>query len=141
MDEEEGVLGLLEEHELPRPEAGDLPTEFRADTPTRARHQYYAVAQILTDHVELELHRLAAEQVLERHVANRRDAGRSRHHLEKARHHLRRDPGLLAKKRDAPNVLARRGGNGDERLLRTLRPGDLPEPGGRAENLEALDDL
>jgi hypothetical protein len=74
LDFEEVVLGVIEQHELtaapPTHHASDLAAELSADRAAGARHQHDGALQIGADAVELHLHGLAAEHVLDLHLAH-----------------------------------------------------------------------
>ena len=67
---------MVEQHDPARPHARDLAAQLRADRAARARHEHRLPGQVGAHPVELHLHRLAAEHVLDAHLAHlARDRG------------------------------------------------------------------
>src|SRR6185437_11309394 len=66
MDLEQRVLEALDEHEPGWPEAAYLPAQLRADAAARTGHEHDAATDTRADDLFVEMHRLAAEQVLDR---------------------------------------------------------------------------
>ena len=69
VDPEEVVLGVVEDDQQLRPHPGDLADQLGADRAAGARHQHDLVLDVGADPVELHLHRLAAEDVLDLDLA------------------------------------------------------------------------
>ena len=69
VDLEEVVLGVVEHHQQPRLDLGDLAAELGADRAAGAGDEDDAVAQVGADAVELAHDRLAAEHVLDLDLA------------------------------------------------------------------------
>ena len=67
IDLEEVVLGVVEHHEEPRPNPGDLADQLRADRAARAGDEDDLVLHVGADPVELHPDRLTAEDVLHLH--------------------------------------------------------------------------
>ena len=64
------VLRHVEDHEPLRPVRRDLAAELRADRPAAARHEHGLAAQERPDARIFQLHRRAAEQILDLHLAH-----------------------------------------------------------------------
>ena len=113
LDREEVVLGVVEQHDPVRLDARDLTAQLRADRAPGAGHEHGAPRQIGADALELHVHRLAAEHVLDAHLAHlareraaglqQLEHGRQRAHRDRARAALAHDP------------CARRAGGGRDR--------------------------
>ncbi len=73
VDLEERKLGALDEQELRRLEPGDLARQLRADRAARAGDHDPLAGQEVPDLLLVEVDRLAAEEVLDLHVADARD--------------------------------------------------------------------
>ena len=69
VDLEEVVLGVVEHHQQARLDLGDLAAELGADRAAGAGDEDDAVAQVGADPVELADDRVAAEHVLDPHLA------------------------------------------------------------------------
>ena len=69
VDLEEVVLGVVEHHQQPRADAGDLAAELGADRAAGAGDEDDPVAQVGADPVELDHDRVAAEHVLDLDLA------------------------------------------------------------------------
>ena len=69
VDPEEVVLGVVEDDQELRAHPGDLANQLRADRAAGAGHQDDLLLHVGADPVELHLHRLAAEDVLDLHLA------------------------------------------------------------------------
>ena len=69
VDLEEVVLGVVEHHQQPRADAGDLAAELGADRAAGAGDEDDAVAQVGADPVQLDHDRVAAEHVLDLDLA------------------------------------------------------------------------
>src|SRR6185503_13571061 len=65
LDLEQAVLGVIDHHEQARVHARDLPAQLRADRAARAGDENGPVVQVRAGGPDLELHRLAAEDVLD----------------------------------------------------------------------------
>ena len=64
LDLEEAGLAVVDENESSRAHAGDLAAELRADRAAGAGHEHDLVREVARDRVEVDLHRLAPEEVL-----------------------------------------------------------------------------
>ena len=65
LDLEERRLGVVDEHELRRPDAGDLAAELGADRAAGAGDEHDLAREVVGDRREVDLDRLAAEHVLD----------------------------------------------------------------------------
>ena len=65
LDLEQVVLGVVEHHQEPRADPGDLATELRTDRSACPGHQDDLVLQVGTHALELDHHGVAAEDVLD----------------------------------------------------------------------------
>ena len=72
LDREQVRLGVVDQHQRGRAEASDLAHELGADRAAGAGHQHAAAGHVRADLGQVEAHRLAAEQVLDLHVAQSR---------------------------------------------------------------------
>ena len=70
LDAEEVVLGVVDEHEPPRRDARDLAAQLGADRAAGAGDHDDLAAEVAADAVELHAHRLAAQDVLDLHLAH-----------------------------------------------------------------------
>ena len=70
LDLEQVVLGVVEQHDLARSDARDLTAQLRADRAAGARHEHGLLGQVGAHAIELHVHRLAAEHVLDAHLAH-----------------------------------------------------------------------
>src|SRR6185437_5883291 len=68
-DLEQVVLGVVDEHELARPHAGDLAAQLRPDRAAGAGDHDDLAGQVGADALELLADRLAAEHVLDANLA------------------------------------------------------------------------
>ena len=71
LNEVERTLGPVDQHQPQRMKAGDLPRQLGADRTARAGHYDDLPRELGRDALEIELHRLAAEQVFGLDVADR----------------------------------------------------------------------
>ncbi len=70
LDREEVVLGVVDEDHAVRLDAGDLAAELRADRAAGAGHEDDLAGQVGADPLELHVDGLAAEDVLDAHLAH-----------------------------------------------------------------------
>ena len=78
LDLEQRGLGVVEEHELRRCDPGDLAAELRSDRAARARDEHHLACQVARDRSEVDLDRLAPENVLDLDRTELRARGRRR---------------------------------------------------------------
>ena len=71
-DLEQVVLGVVEQHEPARAHARDLAAELGADRAAGARDHHAAAGQVAARRLDLHPHGLAAEHVLDAHLADLR---------------------------------------------------------------------
>ncbi len=68
----QGELAVFQQHDALRPVTRDLAAQFRADGPAGAGDQHHLLAQPFAQPRGVELHRVAAEQVVELDIADLR---------------------------------------------------------------------
>ena len=96
-DAEQVVLGVVDEHELARGHAGDLPAQLGADRAAGAGDQDHLAGQVGADALELHPHGLAPEDVLDADLAQLAgDPQLARAVLEELEHGRRRAHGDAA---------------------------------------------
>ena len=139
VDLEEVVLGVVEHHQQPRLDAGDLAAELGADRAAGAGDEDDAVAQVGADPVELDDDRVAAEHVLDLDLAQllvELDAAAQQ--LEDGRQGADADLALAAGGDDLGRAAcpAPRGSRSRPRRARSRR-GSCSISLGRAEHLQA----
>ena len=113
LDREEVVLGVVEQHDPVRLHAGDLAAQLRADRAAGAGHEHGLPGEVGADALELHLHRLAAEHVLDAHLAHL--AGERAASLEQLEHGRQRAHGYPARAALAHDSRARRARGGGDR--------------------------
>ena len=101
LDREEVVLGVIEQHDPVGLDARDLAAQLRADRAAGAGHEHRLARQVGADALELHVHGLAAEHVLDAHLAHlpgeraarlqQLEHGRQRAHGDRARAALAHD--------------------------------------------------
>ena len=97
LDLEEVVLGVVEQDEPARRDARDLARELLADRAAGAGDEHDLAVEVRADAVELHAHRLAAEDVLDLHVAHLADGvAAGLQQLEDRRQRAHRDAALAA---------------------------------------------
>ena len=137
VDLEEVVLGVVEHHQQPRLDPGDLAAELGADRAAGAGDEDDAVAQVGADAVELAHDRVAAEHVLDPHLAQllvELDAAAQQ--LEHGRQGADADLALAAGGDDPGAHGPGRRGDRDHDLVGLGLVEDLGDLLGRAEHLE-----
>ena len=65
LDLEERRLGVVEQDQLRRPDAGDLAAELRADRSSGAGDEHDLACEVVGDRREVDVDRLAPEHVLD----------------------------------------------------------------------------
>ena len=143
-DLEQVVLGVVDEHQPPRIDPGDLAAQLRADRAAGAGDEHDLAGQVGPDPLELHPHRLAAEDVLDPDLAQLPgDAQLTRavgQQLEHGRGGADRDPALAAGGDDAAAQRAGRRRDRDHDLVGlelVEDPGQIRRRG-RAEHLEPV---
>src|SRR5439155_14686478 len=119
LDREEIVLGVAEQHEPVRLHAGDLAAELRADRAPRAGHEHDLAGEVGAYTLELDVHGLASEHVLDpnlAHLARERPARLQQ--LEHGRQRAHGDRAGTALAHYASARRARGRGDGDDHLIR-----------------------
>ena len=134
LDAEEVLLGVVDEHEPPRRHARDLAAQLGADRAAGAGDHDHLAAEVAADAVELHAHGLAAEDVLDLHLAHlAHDLARAGlQQLEDRRQRAHRDPALARRAHHARAQRARRRRDGDGDLVGLGLVEDAPELVGRA---------
>ena len=121
LDLEEVVLGVVDEHDLVRLHARDLAAQLRADRAAGARHEHRLARQVGAHPLQLHLHRLAAEHILDAHLAHlpreRAAAAAGLQQLEHGRQRPHRDAPRTALAHDARARGPGGGGNRDDHLV------------------------
>ena len=137
VDLEEVVLGLVDEDEQPRPHPRDLARELGADRAPRTGDEDDLVAQVGADGVELHPHGLAAEHVLDLHLAELLgELDASPQQLEDGGQRADADAALAAGGDDLAADRSRGRGDRDHHLLRLQLLEDAAELLGAAEHLD-----
>ena len=96
-DAVEVVLGQVQDRELGGAEACDLAAQFRTDRTAAAGDQHALAGEAAANRVPLQLHRIAAEQVLDRDFLQFVELGASGHHVVESRHGAERQARGFAK--------------------------------------------
>jgi hypothetical protein len=118
LDREEVVLGVVEQDYAVGLDSGDLAAELRADRAARARDQHDLTGQIGADALELHVHGLAAQDVLDAHLAHL--PGERAACLEQLEDRWQcpdRDASLAALTHDSGSRRARCGGDRDDHFV------------------------
>ena len=140
VDLEERELGALDEEELRRLEAGDLPGELGADRASGAGDHDALAGEERPDLRLVEVDRLAAEEVFDLDVANARDVHLALQHVVEARDDADADLDLPAEPDQPEDLLARDLRDRDHDLLDAELADEARKVLRRAENLDAVDD-
>jgi hypothetical protein len=107
VDLEEGRLGVVDHDEAGRTEPGKLAAELRADRASGAGHHHDLGADVTGDSFEVDLDRLAAEDVLDLYWAElRRQIAVAADELRQPRQRLHRQAGGARRLDDPPAHLA-----------------------------------
>ena len=139
-DLEQAVLGVLDQHEPLGADARDLAAELRADRAAGARHEHHLPAEVGADAIDLHAHRLAAEDVLDLHLAHlAQQVDAAREQLEDGGERPDRDAALAARGHDLLAQDARRRGNRDDHLVRLGPVEHARELRGQALHLDAAE--
>jgi hypothetical protein len=138
LDLEERRLRRVDEHEPRRLHARDLAAELGADRTAGARDEHGLPGEVRGDGGQVDLDRLAAEDVLDLHGADLgREAEVAGDQLVQARQRLHWHA-LGARHLDDPTTkLARRGGDRDQHLVGPVVAQDVRQVVGRAEHAHA----
>ena len=129
---------MVEQDQELRAHAGDLAAQLGADRAAGAGHEDDLVLEVGADAVELHDHRLAAEHVLDPHLAEL--AGQlhaASQELEDGRQRSDRYVALAASRDDLGAKHARGRGDRDHHLVGSPAIQDLPDLVGGAEDLHA----
>ncbi len=108
---------MAEDDQFGRPAADDLAAQLGADGAARAGHQHAPAADQRGDLLRVGMHRLAAQQVFDLHVAQLADAGRAAQQLIHAGDDAGAHAGLLADVHDLADGRTRGAGHGDDDLV------------------------
>jgi len=140
LDLEQGRLALVDEDQPLGPEAGDLAAELGADRAAGAGDEHRLVLEIRSARVEIDVDRLAAEDVLDLHRPDlRREVGLAGDQLVQPRQRLDRHV-VLPRDRDDPLAcLAGGGRDRDQDLVGPVVAQDVRQLLGRAEDADAVD--
>ncbi len=142
VDEVQAVLGVVEQHELGGPELRHLAHEFGADRAAGAGDEDALAAQERADFLEVELHGLAPEQVLDADVAHLRERRtRAVAQVREPRQRLHAHAGLGAHARDLAQHAARDVGVRHDDHLDVLLAQHRGQVRDGAEHLEAFDQV
>jgi hypothetical protein len=124
---------------LPTPACAHWRAELGTDRAAGAGDQHRAFAELLVHQLPVEGDRLAAEQVLDRDLAQLVGADVVVELVGQARDLAERQPGLVAQRDDAPHLRRARRGHGDHQQARGGLARDALEVVERAEHLDVLD--
>ena len=131
---------MVEQHDLARPDARDLAAQLGADRAARAGDQHDCILEVAADAMQIRVHGVAAQHVLDPHVAHvPPDVDRARQQFEHGRQRAHRDAAVAARRDDAHPQLARRRGNRDDHLVGLCFVEDLWQLACRASNSHAAD--
>ena len=141
MHEVQPVLGVVEQHQLRGHEARDLSHQLGTDRTSGARHDDPLAAQEVAHLVHVEFDRLAAEQVLDTHVAHLGQRGAPLLQVGQAGQRLHAHLRLRAEAGDLAHDLRghRRVGDHDDLDLPLLQ--HARQVGDRAQHRDALDQV
>ena len=119
LDAEQVVLGVVDQHEPPRRDARDLAAQLRADRAARAGDEHDLAARGRRRRGRAPSDRLAAEDVLDLHLADLADhrARRRLQQLEDRRQRADRDPAVGGRAHDPRAQRAGRGRDRDRDLV------------------------
>ena len=140
LDLEQRRLGVVDEDDPPRADARDLTAELGADRPARARDEHGLAREVAGDLVEIDLDRLAAEDVLDLHGTQL--AGEvhvAGDELVQARQRLDRHALLLGDVDDSLAQLSRGGRHRDQHLVGLAVSQHAAQLRGRPEHADAVD--
>ena len=103
VDVEDAVLAVTQQHQFGGAQAGDLAAQFRADRPTGARHQHALAAHQRRHLRRVDLHRRAAQQILDLYFPELADTYPATNQLIQTRNDTRLYPGFAAKGDNLPD--------------------------------------
>jgi hypothetical protein len=136
--EVERAFRLLEQQELRGAEARDLARELRADRSRTAGHHDDAAGDVVRHLLEVELHGLAAEEILDLHVPELAGLRATVEQVVDRRQDLEVDPRFPAAIDDAAHLLARGRRHGDDEHLHLIVHRDAEDVGRRTEHRNAM---
>jgi hypothetical protein len=140
LDLEQAVLGVIDHHQKARMNARDLPAELRADRATRAGDENGPVVQVRAGCPDLELYRLAAENVLDLYLTHlAHQVHRAGDELEHARKRSDGNVTAAARAHDLAADFTRGRRDRDDDLVRGDVVEHLLELARRAKYLEVED--
>ena len=96
LDLEDAVFAAPEQQQACGVQGTDLPAQFRPDRPAAARHENALTADVGRDRFHIDMHGIAAQQVLDVDVAHRPHANRATQHFRHRRHDAKPRLRLLA---------------------------------------------
>jgi len=139
LDLEQSGLAVVDEHEPGRSDAGDLAAELRSDRATCAGHEHDLPGDVAGDRVEIRLHRLPAEQVLDLDRSDLTgEAELAGDQLVQARKRLDRNPLCPRDLDDTLTNVPCRGRDRDEELVGATVAQKLRKIFGRPEDAHAV---
>src|ERR1022692_2391154 len=141
VDFEQGGLGDFESNNSGGVEACNLPAEFGADGPGRAGDQYDFASEHAADLVLFQLHGVAAEQILNRHLADLSREAVPFDDFGETGDGLIENTGILTMFEDGGHLPARGGGQGDENHFDCLRCNDRGQRGPVAEHFHPMNEV
>jgi len=125
VDLEDRILAMTQQHQRCGPAALDLPAELRPDRPARARDQHALARQQFPDPGRIGLHRLAAQQIIDLHVAQLVELDAPVQQLVDARHDASSHARGLADVDELAHGPARCARHGDDDLVDMMLSDEL----------------
>ena len=139
MDLKNRILAVPHQHQLRRFAAEDLPAELGADGAARAGDEHALAPQHAAHRADVGAHRLAAQQVLDPHLAQLVNADAAVQQLVDAGDDARLHPCLAADAHDVTDLGAGRGGHGDDDLADLVGGDHLRDGVAVAQHRHAVD--
>ena len=136
---EQIVLRLVQDHEFLRLERHDLAAQFRTDRAPAARHQDDLVRQEVPDVLDVEADGLAAEDVVDVHLAQARHVRPPADEVGDARHDAEDEFVALRDLDDPPQFRPRRLRNRDDQFFGLLPLRDLGQLVDASQHRHAVD--
>ena len=116
------VFALVDNDERLRPQPRQLPAQFGTDRTAPAGNQHAACGQRLADRGPVQLHRVATQQILDRHVLDFVELRATGHDVIQTWHGAIRQIGGVAQGNHAAHLVGRGTGHGDQQHVHRRFP-------------------
>ena len=138
---EQPVLVSIDQQEPRRPQRGELAHQLGADRAAGAGHHHAAPVDQPAHRFRVQLHALAAQQVLHGEVPDLADLDLPLEHVAQVRQRLDRQLVALERLNDGADLGGLGAGHRHEHLVRVLGRNDPGQIRDRAQHLDAVDTL